>query len=171
MLERPQKTEYPEFYEAYLSKVSQKDIFELLGNGKEEMLNIYSGMTDDDARYSYAEGKWSLKELLGHITDAERILACRALRMARNDKTNIPQYDHNYFVAQANFNKQSVESLIKQYELVRESSLFLFQSFDNDVWNRQGISGGKKFTVRSFPFIITGHELHHLQIIKEKYLK
>ena len=128
-------------------------------------------MSEGEAKYRYSEEKWSLKELLGHITDAERILTCRALRIARNDKTDIPQYDHNDYVTQAAFDKQPLTSLIELYKLGRESSIVLFQSFDSDVWNRQGISGGKKFTVRSFPFIITGHELHHLKIIKERYLK
>lgn len=170
MITKPAENQYPDYYQKYTNIVPDGDILEILKSNKEKIISLLSGLTDKQAEYRYAEGKWSIKELLGHLTDTERIFAYRALRMARNDKTNIPQYDHDAYVAEAKFDNQKIADIIEHYNTVRQASISLFKSFDEDVWERIGSSGGKEFIVKCFPFIIAGHELHHLGIIKERYL-
>lgn len=170
MITKPEQNLYPGYYQKYIDKVSDGDIIEILNSNKEENIKFFSDFSDEQTKYRYAEGKWSIKEVFGHIIDLERILSDRALKMARNDKTNIPQYDHDAYVAEAKFDIQDIGDLIKQYKASRESAISLFKSFDNAAWERVGISGGKEFVVKCFPFIMAGHELHHIQILKERYL-
>lgn len=170
MLTKPAENLYPEYYQKYTNLISGGDIFENLKTNKEEIVETLSQLSDKQAEYKYAEGKWSIKEVLGHIIDAERIFYTRALRIARNDKTDIPQYDHDVYVTEAKFNYQKFSDLIEQYKAGRESSLLMFKSFDENDWERVGTAGGKQFVAKCFPFILAGHELHHLEIIKERYL-
>lgn len=170
MLTKPLNDQYPEYYQRYVNLAPEGDIFEILKNNKTEIVKLFSTLSEQQAEYKYADDKWSIKELLGHIIDTERIFLCRALRMARNDKTDIPQYDHDAFVVEAKFNNQSIKQLVKQFETGLEAVILLFQSFNDDDWQRVGTSGGKKFIVKCFPFIIAGHELHHIGILKERYL-
>lgn len=170
MLQKPTANQYPEYFQRYVNLVPDGDIFEILKSNKEKMILLLSGLSDKQAEYRYAEGKWSIKEVLGHIIDTERIFAYRTLRMGRNDKTNIPQYDHDAYVAEAKFDNQKIADLIEHYKAVRDASISLVKSFDENAWERIGLSGGKEFITKCFPFIIAGHEIHHLGIIKERYL-
>ncbi|MBU2494303.1 MAG: DinB family protein [Bacteroidetes bacterium] len=170
MLTLPSENFYPEYYQRYTSIVPDGDIFEILVSNKNQINNLLSGLSDKQAEYKYAEGKWSIKEVLGHIIDTERIFADRALRIARNDKTDIPQFDHDAYVKEGDFNTQGITALIEQYNAVHQASILLFKSLSDEAWERIGLSGGKNFIVKCFPFILAGHELHHLTIIKERYI-
>ena len=170
MITKPAQNQYPEYYQKYIDKVPDGNILEIFKANKAKNIELLSTLSDKQAEHRYAEGKWSIKEVLGHIIDTERIFACRVLRMARNDKTNIPQYEHDVYVTEAKFDNFSISNLIEQYKVLGNSTLSLFNSFDEESWERVGISGGKEFIVKCFPYILAGHELHHFGVLKEKYL-
>lgn len=170
MPKKPDKNLYPEYYQRYTDLLEDGDILEILKSNMKNIINDLSHLSDNQAEYRYADDKWSIKEVLGHIIDAERIFLNRTLRIARNDKIDIPQYDHNAYVSEANFDEMSLKSLIAQYEAGRISSLLLFESFNETEWNRIGTASGQKFIASCFPYVLAGHELHHLGIIKERYL-
>ena len=119
----------------------------------------------------YAPGKWSLREVLGHIIDAERIFAYRALRFARNDPTELPGFEQDDLIPAAHFDQRPWADLLAEFELVRRSNLLLFAGFDREAWLRQGVASRNRISVRALAYVIAGHELHHLRVIRTKYLK
>ena len=171
MLTKPNQSEYPEWYRGYLSLIDEDtDVLVFMENQLNEIVNLYSNITEEKGNYSYEEGKWSIKELLGHIIDAEWMLSNRALRFARYDKIDVPQYDHDDYAAKANYDKLKLQDVVNQYKYLRTAIIAMFKSFDNNMWLTKGTSEGKSFTVRCFPYIISGHAQHHLNILNERYL-
>ena len=134
------------------------------------MHNLLSRIGEEAAVFRYAPDKWSIKEVIGHVVDVERIFAYRALRFARNDKTPLPEFEEDDYVNNANFDSQTLIDLGDEFRTVRESTLSMFYSFDENLFSREGTASGYKFTVRAIPFIIAGHEVHHRQVIKDKYM-
>ena len=169
MLQKPEIGEYPAFYETYVSKVQGADVWASLEDGLKKMLAFLNSIDEEKANYAYAPGKWTIKEVLGHLIDSERIFAYRALCFARKEKQALPGYDENEYVAEANFQKRTIASLILEYELLRKSSIASFRGLDEATYLQSGIANGKEITVRALIAIIAGHELHHLQVIKERY--
>lgn len=163
------KDECASFYHSYTDLSNGADLFRRLEGGKKKVLEIKEKLTEEDARFRYAEDKWSIKEIIGHLTDTERIMAYRALSFARNEQAEIPGYDHNAYVTEANFDDVSLDRLLKDYRIVRDATVSLFRSFTPAMLLRGGAANNSKFTVRALGFIIAGHELHHLRIISEKY--
>jgi len=135
------------------------------------MQAFLSEIPEEKENYRYAEGKWTIKEIIGHLTDTERIFGYRALRFARHDQTNLPGYEENDYVANANFQNRSFYNLVHEFNLVRESNIALFKSFDESALSQFGTANGNKISVRAIIFTIAGHELHHLNVIRERYLK
>lgn len=127
-------------------------------------------LTEDQSRYRYAEGKWSIRELLGHLTDTERIFSYRALCFARGDKQPLPGFDENLYVEHAHFDQRTLADLLAEYAAVREATLLLFGNFDEDALSVMGNANGNDLSVRAILYMITGHERHHLTILKERYL-
>jgi len=168
---RPEKGEYASFYENYISEVQGNDILTTLDEQRRQMLLLLSGRKESDGDIRYAPGKWSVKEVLGHICDAERIMGYRALRIARNDSTPLPGFDENTYVANAPFAHLPLPDLIEDFIAVRRASLSLFRNFDEPAWTRRGIANNNEVTVRALAYIIAGHELHHRRMLEEKYLK
>ncbi|MBU0560116.1 MAG: DinB family protein [Bacteroidetes bacterium] len=170
MKNRPVNTEYPEWYQQYVDAVADGDIVEALKNQLKESAELLNEISKEKSSHRYAEGKWSIKELLGHVIDAERILSYRLLRFARKDKTDLSQYDHDEYVINSQNDVDSFEDLKKEFRFVRKSTLMLLSKLNDEAWLLTGCSGGKSFTVRAMAFIIAGHEKHHMKILKEKYL-
>jgi DinB superfamily len=168
---RPERTEYAPFYETYISKVQGSDILAALDDQRRQMLLLLSGRTESDGDIRYAPGKWSAKEVLGHVCDGERILSYRALCIARGDSTPLPGYDENSYVANAPFSRHPLPDLIEDFIAVRRATLSLFRNFDDDAWTRRGKANNYEVTVRAIAYIIAGHELHHRMALQEKYLK
>lgn len=168
---KPGKDEYPPYYSTYIDKLSE-DVYDLnyLVNQSQELMNIYSKLSDDQAKFSYDRGKWSLKEVLGHITDSERVFTYRALAIARGEKQNLPGFEQDDYVNEAKFNEQKLSDLVEQYSVSRSSTISLFKNLSDEAIARVGIANDNKITVRAILFIIMGHEKHHMGIIKEKYL-
>jgi len=169
-MKRPQQNEYPSYYEPYISQVSGDSVLRALEGQILTMQNILSDIPDGKEDFTYAEGKWTLKEVIGHIIDTERIMAYRALRFARNDNTELPGFDQDTYVTAGNFNDRSLYDLAHEFGVVRESNIILFKSFDEAALNRKGTANGKEITVRSLVYIVAGHAVHHLNVIKQRYM-
>jgi uncharacterized damage-inducible protein DinB len=128
------------------------------------------GLPNEKLEYRYAEGKWTIKEILGHLIDDERIYAYRALRFARNDLTELPGFEQDDYARESGANGRPIEALLTEFALVRSSTIALFDSFDVDVLTRTGVASGNVMSVRAAAYHIAGHELRHVNIIKERYL-
>jgi len=168
-IEKPQAGEYAPYFQHYLDSAPNDNVLEYLENQMSNTLSLLSTIDDTQGLYSYAEGKWSIKELLGHVIDTERIFCYRALRFARKDKTPLPGFDQDDYVKNANFNDQSLNRLKTDYELVRKNTVNLFNGFTDEMLVQSGISNNVKLTVRSIPYILAGHEAHHIKILHERY--
>ena len=169
MNNRPGPDEYPGWYDSYVKSVPDGDIVEILKSQLAEMNTITANIQEDVAFFRYEPGKWSIKEVFGHMNDAERILSYRALRYLRKDKTDIPQYDHDEFVAAANFDRIPFKKLLEEFKQIRSATISLFQTVNGDEWKFAGTSGGRTFTVRAMAYIIAGHVNHHVGVLKERY--
>ena len=166
---KPLSNEYPEYYFQYTDLVPEEDIIAQLEDQISELISTFGTLSEERLLYRYAIGKWSAKEIVGHLVDAERNLVNRAFRFARLDDADIPQFDENDYVLNAGFDRFPVDDLLYQFELERKGTVALFNSFSDEEWLRSGTAGGKKFTVRAFPFILAGHVLHHLKVFNERY--
>lgn len=170
MIKRPQLIECAEYYHGYVREVPEGDVFEILGRQLEETQKLLTNLSDQQADYRYAPGKWSLKEVLAHLLDGERVFGFRAFWFARNNSSSLPSMEQEDFIKFGKFDQRRLQDLLEEYEYVRRSDILLFKSFDEEVLNRRGVASGCEFTVRTFPFIIAGHERHHLNVLKKKYL-
>jgi uncharacterized damage-inducible protein DinB len=167
---RPQADEYAPYFAQYLAKLPSGELLEILEAQWEELGCLLEELDDEAADHRYAEGKWSVKEVLGHILDAERIFAYRLLRIARGDSTPLAGFDENAYVAAANFGARPLESILEEYDLVRGHTLSLLRSLDLACLARMGTSNGKPVSARALAWLIAGHEHHHMGVLKEKYL-
>ena len=150
--------------------VGGENVIFALGGQIDRTIPTLRALSEEASFKRYAPGKWTLKEVLGHMIDTERIFAYRALRIARNDKTELPSFDQDKFVAAANFDSRSWTDLHSEFELLRRVNILMFRGFDKQAWELRGNAGGNELSARAAAFIIAGHELAHMQIIREKYL-
>jgi uncharacterized damage-inducible protein DinB len=170
MINRPKTNEYSAYAEAYVSKVPQgADVMELLEELQTSTYNLFSNMTEQKAAHSYAEGKWTIKQVLGHMIDTERVFAFRAFCFSRENAT-LPGFDQDIYVNNTDFNSRTIQSLAAEFRATRESNLYLFGSFNEDQLNRTGIANNNPVSVKALVYMTAGHELHHIKILKEKYL-
>ncbi len=165
------ENEYNRFYKTYIDRAdTTKSVVENLQESFNEALTFFESLPEDKYLYCYAEGKWTIKELLEHIIDAERIFNTRALRFARKDKTDLPGFEENSYVKNANSNTRDFKELIEEFNVVRKSTLFMFANFSEDILLQVGTIDGNEITVRAIGYVNSGHLLHHINIIKERYL-
>ena len=169
-MNKPNSTEYAPYFEKYISLVPEGEIVETLGLQIESTLSLIRGLSAGQGDLRYAPGKWSVKEVIGHLIDTERIFAYRAMRFARNDATPLPGFDENGFVANAGFASRSLADLAEEFEHTRKSNVCLFKSLDSDSSLRLGVASDNRLSVRAVAYIIAGHELHHLGILRSRYL-
>jgi hypothetical protein len=168
-LARPEPGEYPPFYETYVSKVPGGDVIAQFESQRLQSAQLFAASTERDGNFRYAPDKWTIKEVVGHLSDSERIFSYRALRIARGDQTPLPGFEQNDYVKNGNFAEQSLADLVAEFGLVRASTLALFRTFNAEAWTRRGTASNNPITVRALAFIIAGHELHHRDILKERY--
>jgi hypothetical protein len=166
---RPESNEYDPYYDRYISLVPGADIVSALQTQLDQTTAILSAVSEEKAGYRYAPGKWSAKDVLGHLTDTERIFAYRALRIARNDQTPIEGFEQDDYVRYGPFANCPMADLVQEFGHVRRASLSLFQNLEEDAWGRRGIANKAEISVRALAFILAGHELHHRKVLKEKY--
>ena len=167
---KPTTFEYGEFYANYVNLVPDDDLFEVLSAAEENSKQFWSSVPEEKGDYRYADGKWSIKELLQHIIDAERIFCYRALAFARGDKTELPGYEENDYADTCIAHSRNLREIVNELELVRKSTIALFESFDISVLDNLGKASGFPMSVRAAGFVIVGHEMHHINVMKERYL-
>jgi hypothetical protein len=168
---RPQPGENAPYHDRYISLVPGNDVLAALEEQRRQMLLLLSGSTEADGELRYAPNKWSLKEVLGHINDTERIMSYRALRIARGDATPIEGYEQDDYVRNSPFARRLLSDLVEDYIAVRRATVSLFRNLDETAWTRRGKASNNEVTVRALAYIIAGHELHHRRILEEKYLR
>jgi len=169
MITKPQPEEFNPFYNTYISKVPDGDVVELLKSLKDSSYHLFSTLSDEKANHAYAEGKWTIKEAVGHMIDTERTFAYRLFCFSR-DTVDLPGFDQEVYINNANFNARTIQSLAAEFRATRESNIYMVESLTDEQLNRKGIASGNPATVRALVYMLAGHELHHLAIIKERYL-
>ncbi len=162
--------EYDPYYKSYIDNAADIDVIKGLDENLKDNIEFYLSINAEKHDYAYAEGKWTIKDVLLHIVDTERIFAYRVLRIARNDKTPLAGFEQNDYAASVNTKERTLDSLVKEYEAVRNATISLFKSFDEGQFNQIGTASGSPISVRALGYIITGHENHHNKVITEKYL-
>lgn len=171
IIPKPEPGEYDPYAIMYVKLLPDDGmILQHLYNNRQMIDKFLSALTPEQWMHRYAEGKWTIKEILLHIIDDERIFAYRALWIARGDTTPLPGFDQDPYVVTSRANERSTESLLEEYASVRNATLTLFGNLPDDAWMRRGTANDHAVTVRALIYILAGHELHHLNIIKEKYL-
>jgi hypothetical protein len=170
MLKRPSKNEYPEYYVPYVDLVPEGDLVELLKENLEKTVSLFEGISEEVSLNRYAPGKWSIKEVLGHITDTERIMSYRLLRVGRGDQTPLAGFNENDYVHAAQTNNLSVKTILEDFKAVRTATITLIQNLPNEAWENKGNANGTEITTRAIAYIIAGHQMHHCKIVEERYL-
>jgi hypothetical protein len=170
MTGRPEPTEYAAYYEKYISLVPEGDLGEMLARQIDESLTVYRGVSEEQSRFRYEPGKWSIKQALGHVADTERVFAYRAFAFARGEKATLASFEQDEYAALADSDARTWTSLIEELKSVRAGSVSLFRSLSDEALMRQGIASNNPVTVRALGFMIAGHERYHLSILKERYL-
>ena len=166
----PNTSEYAPSYEVYVSKVKDSsDIVETLRQLAEKTKTMLGPLTEKQASYRYAPDKWTIRQMLGHMIDAERIFAYRALRIARNDKTPMEGFEQDDYVRFGPHERRSMADLLAQYDVVRSATLWLFEDLGPEAWDRRGIANKNEVSVRALAYIMAGHEVHHHKVLQDKY--
>lgn len=166
MLTRPESTEYADFYRNYIAKVPDGPLLDFLTKQPGNYRQLLTGVSSDDAATPTAPGKWSMKQILGHLCDTERVISYRALRFARGDGKELPGFEQDDYVRAAGSNSRSLADLLSELDAVRKSTLALFSSFAPGVEMRRGVANGNPVTVRALAYIVAGHAQHHYELLK-----
>ena len=167
---RPSPSEYAPHFSRYVDLVAGDDVILALSGQIDRTIPALRAVSEEVSLKRYAPGKWSLKEVLGHMIDTERVFAYRALRIARSDKTPLPSFDQDAFVAAAGFDKRPWTDLLTEFELLRRVNVLMFRGLHKSAWELRGNASGNELSVRAAAFVIAGHELAHRQVIREKYV-
>ena len=162
--------EFAAYYSSYIDKARNLELIDGLKQSGEDTLAFFKAIPSTKQEYVYEVNKWSIKELLLHLIDVERVFAYRALRFARKDNTSLPGFDEGYYTTNGKANNYSMDSLLKSYGVLRQATLDLFENFSNDMLLEIGEASGTNMSVRALGFVIIGHEKHHCDVIRERYL-
>jgi hypothetical protein len=169
-MNRPEKNEYNEYYETYVSLVPETDVVRVLEDQQAELADIFEKIAEEKSLYAYAEGKWTIKELLGHLTDGERIFAYRALRISRADQTPIEGFEQDGYIENSNFNQTDLSVLLAEFLYTRRANVIFFQNLPENAWTRTGTASDSPVSVRAIAYVMAGHVRHHIKILRERYL-
>ena len=167
-MKKPEPSDYNPYYGKYIALVRDENPLEALRSGREMMLGLLASVSEADALAKHAPYTWSIKEVVGHLLDCERIFAYRTLRIARNDSTLLAGFEENDYVRIAGFDRRSLTNLASEFDTVRRSTLSLLDSLDEEAWERRGMANGSAISVRALAFILAGHERHHATILKAR---
>jgi len=168
MLSRPDSTEYAEFYANYISRVPEGSVLEFMIRQIGEYRQLLRGISEEAAAAAPAPGKWSVKQVLGHLCDTERVITYRALRFARGDSKELRGFEQDDYVREANSNSRTVEDLVSELEGIRKATVALFGSLPPEAERRAGVANGNPVTVRALAYIVVGHGQHHLELLRAR---
>ena len=166
----PQPGDYAPYYEKYVALVPSGDFLEILESQLRDWQLLLAPLSEEQGNFRYAADKWSIKEVLGHLTDAERVFAYRLLRIARGDQTPLAGFEQDDYVRSGNFGNRKLCDLVDEFATVRRATISLVRSLDDTAWLRRGVASQKEVTVTALAFIIAGHDRHHRRIFEERYL-
>ena len=169
LVTRPQSNEYAPYYEKYVSLIANDDIVGVLEAQRVQMAQLLSARSEREGNFRYAPGKWSVKEVIGHICDAERVFSYRLLRIGRGDETPLPGFEQDDYIGTGAFNERTLADLAAEFAAVRAATIALAQSLPEAGWTRRGTASDNPVTARALAYIIAGHQLHHQNILSEKY--
>lgn len=164
------KKEYGSYYQNYIDKSGDLSMLDGLRSNLDAIISFYQNIPDDKLEYRYAEGKWTIKEIIQHLMDAERVFAYRALRAARHDGTNLPGFEQDDYVLTSKANRRTMHQLLEEYKVLRSSTIHLLESLSQQDLSKIGMASGSPISARAVGFIIIGHENHHREIIEQRYL-
>jgi hypothetical protein len=170
VIAKPDNSEYAPYYEKYISMVQGDDVLRILSAQTDKSLATLRGITEGRSLERYAPNKWSIREVVGHLIDCERIFTYRALRFARNDLQELAGFEQDDYIPYAHFDSRQWSDLLSEFELVRRSTVLMYRGLDSEAWMRRGTANKASVTVRAIAYITAGHELHHMQIIRTRYL-
>ncbi|MED1785393.1 DinB family protein [Brevibacillus fortis] len=170
MLKRPERDEHASYFDYYIGLVPEGELQTILTQQGESVVALFSSLTPEQIDYRYAPGKWSVKEVLGHLVDTERIMSYRLLRIVRGDQTPLIGFDENAFVEGAFFQQRELSDLLEEYKAIRASIVAQVRGISPEAWVRTGLANGNKLSARTLAYVIAGHEAHHCNILKERYL-
>jgi len=168
-LVRPESNEYAPFYADYVSRVAETDALTALETQITVVRSTFGAIPESRGGYRYAAGKWSIREIVGHLSDAERIFGYRALRFGRNDPTELPGFEENDYAAASPADQYPLADLVDEWTHLRQANVYLFRQFQPEAWTRSGVASGARVTVRALGFIMVGHARHHLEVLATRY--
>jgi hypothetical protein len=166
---RPAPTEYAPYFSRYINLVAEADFLAVLARQPAEYRALLGALSDEQAGFRYAPGKWTVREVLGHVIDAERVFGYRALCIARGETVSLPSFDENAYAAKAGHDGYSLDELLEEFAYVRRAHIALFEHFAQAAWERTGSVNQNQISVRGLAYIMTGHVQHHAEILKERY--
>ncbi len=167
LIAKPDASEHAPYYSRYVDLVAAGDILGTLATQIDGTLAEFRKVSEEDSLKRYAAGKWSIREVVGHMIDTERIFAYRALRFARGDHQDLPGFEQDDYVAAAQFERRPWAGLLEEFEAIRRSNVLMFRGLGDEAWARQGVANGNAMSVRAAAYVIAGHELHHLRVLRE----
>jgi hypothetical protein len=170
VMNRPLETEYAPYYLSYIAHVSETDILPVLRSQMDELDILLGHVEPNREAFRYAEGKWSIRELVGHLIDAERVFGYRAFCIARGEQQNLPGFDQNVYMLTAPYDRIELEDLLSELRLIRLGNIAMLRTLDEEAWSRMGTANDNQVTVRALAFIIAGHVRHHMGVLRERYL-
>ena len=168
-MNRPTPSEYASYYEGYISQVSESDIVPVLRSQMDELDVLLGRVEPAQETHRYAEGKWSIREIIGHLIDGERVFGYRALCIARGEKQNLPGFDQDQYMPNSAYASIALEDLLSEFRLVRLSNIAMLRNLDEPAWTRMGTANGAPVSVRALAYIMVGHVRHHMGVLRERY--
>lgn len=169
-VKRPDAKDYSEYYHNYVQHVPEGDILDILDKQADLLGRFFAGVNEEKSLYRYEEGKWSIREVVGHLLDVERIFSYRAFRFSRGDQTELPGFDENSYVPKGNYDQHDITELVEEFYLLRKATVSMFRGFDKKMWELSGKANGAAMSVRAVAWILAGHLIHHMKVIQSRYL-
>ncbi|RMH65438.1 MAG: DinB family protein [Calditrichaeota bacterium] len=169
-MKRPAREEYNAYYHEYIKQVPDGHILDILEKQADLMGRFFANISEEQGLLRYEPGKWSIKEIVGHLLDVERIFAYRAFRFSRNDKTDLPGFDQNSYVPKGRYDTQDLSELIEAFYVLRKATINMFKGFDAEMWEARGTANGSEMSVRAVAWLLAGHLIHHMKVIQSRYL-
>lgn len=169
-MNRPSETEYAPYYQSYIDQVSESDIMPVMRSQMDELDVLLGRVEPNQETYRYAEGKWSIREIVGHLIDGERVFGYRVFCIARGEQQNLPGFDQDDYMLTAPYDRIGLEDLLSELRLIRLGNIAMLRTLDEEAWSRSGVANDNSVSVRALVFIMAGHLRHHMNVLRERYL-